>query len=108
MNRARKLCPAPGCPNLMPCPDHKPVAWQGHSGRHGRMRSGSREQRRARGVLLRDNLRCYLCGGIASLVDHVIPLSEGGPDTWENCRAICEPCHDEKTQAEAQRARWPR
>ena len=39
-------------------------------------------------------------------VDHVIPLSEGGPDTDENCApAHTHPCHHEKSQAEAQRAR---
>lgn len=30
-------------------------------------------------------------------IDHIIPLKDGGPDTDENCRGLCKPCHDAKT-----------
>jgi hypothetical protein len=36
----------------------------------------------------------------------VIPLAEDGPDELDNLRPIhAKPCHAEKTQAEARRAR---
>lgn len=68
------------------------------------MRSGSREQKINRAVMLRDGGLCE-CGALATQVDHVVPLFEGGSDSMDNRRAICTPCHDTKTQEEAQRAR---
>ena len=45
----------------------------------------------------------------AELRKHVIPLAEGGADTLDNLRPIhARPCHQRKTQAEAQRARTGR
>ncbi|KAI1693290.1 HNH endonuclease domain-containing protein [Ditylenchus destructor] len=37
-----------------------------------------------RGVLRRDNHRCGYCGKAASTIDHVMPRSRGGADSWEN------------------------
>lgn len=34
---------------------------------------------------------------IATRVDHIVPLSKGGPDTDENTRNLCEPCHEKRT-----------
>lgn len=104
LGRARKLCSHHGCPNFQPCPTHAAEPWAGHKGRHGRMRSGSREQKINRAVMLRDGGLCA-CGALAEQVDHVVPLSQGGGDDMDNRRAICGPCHDAKTQQEAQRAR---
>jgi len=42
-----------------------------------------------RGVLVRDGRRCAYCGGPASTVDHVLPRSRGGGDTWLNTVAAC-------------------
>lgn len=36
----------------------------------------------------------------AQEVDHVVPLSEGGPDEWDNLQALCRPHHAAKTLAE--------
>jgi 5-methylcytosine-specific restriction protein A len=33
----------------------------------------------------------------ATVVDHIIPLSQGGPDTDENTRNLCDPHHIEVT-----------
>jgi 5-methylcytosine-specific restriction protein A len=41
----------------------------------------------------------------AKQVDHKIPKFEGGTDADDNLQAICVACHQEKTAAEAQRAR---
>lgn len=35
--------------------------------------------------------------------DHVINLADGGADDTTNEQPICQPCHDAKTQREAQR-----
>lgn len=56
------------------------------------------------GVLARDSFACAYCGGRADTIDHVIPRSRGGEDSWENCVAACAPCNgrkDNRTPAEA-------
>lgn len=42
-----------------------------------------------RGVLVRDRHRCAYCGRRATTVDHVVPRSRGGGDTWLNTVASC-------------------
>ncbi len=42
-----------------------------------------------RGVLVRDRHRCAYCGRRATTVDHVVPRSRGGQDTWLNTVAAC-------------------
>lgn len=42
-----------------------------------------------RGVLVRDRHRCAYCGRRATTVDHVLPRSQGGGDTWLNTVASC-------------------
>jgi len=46
-----------------------------------------------RGVLRRDGSRCAYCGGAATTVDHVLPRSRGGTDTWLNLVACCLRCN---------------
>jgi len=61
-----------------------------------------------RGVLKRDNFTCQYCGRTQSssdlTLDHVLPRSRGGKNTWENVVAACKPCNHRKgnrTPAEA-------
>jgi len=50
-----------------------------------------------RAVLRRDGFRCAYCADRrASTVDHVVPRSRGGPNTWENVVGCCEPCNSRK------------
>ncbi|MEU5422580.1 HNH endonuclease [Streptomyces sp. NPDC001407] len=42
-----------------------------------------------RGVLVRDRHRCAYCGRRATTVDHVVPRSRGGEDSWLNTVAAC-------------------
>jgi 5-methylcytosine-specific restriction enzyme A len=42
---------------------------------------------------------------LATIRDHRIPLAEGGADDETNEQAICAPCHEEKSLAEALRGR---
>lgn len=58
---------------------------------HGRAVPVSR-----RGVLRRDLHRCAYCGKSATTIDHVLPRSRGGRDSWENLVACCLRCNNVK------------
>jgi len=48
-------------------------------------------------ILIRDYHTCQYCGSEREMtIDHVIPRSRGGADTWENCVAACKPCNNKK------------
>ena len=48
-------------------------------------------------VLRRDRFRCQYCGSREQLtIDHILPKSRGGPDSWENLVAACVPCNNRK------------
>ena len=87
------------------CADHTPKPWTGSRRRKRLSVSGWEEQRRAKRVMKRYLGTCYICGGPADAVDHVIPLAEGGVDSEVNLRPICEADHKLKTAEEAKRAR---
>lgn len=105
MSRAAKLCSDPECANAHPCPTHGKTAWAGSSRRQSTL-SGWAQQRRAQRILRHDDT-CHVCGQLGSdQVDHVIPLAQGGADDDTNLRPIhSRPCHERKTQREAQHAR---
>ncbi|NTV01466.1 MAG: HNH endonuclease [Chlorobiaceae bacterium] len=57
-------------------------------------------------IFLRDGFRCQYCGrkDVPLTIDHVMPKSRGGEDTWENLITACRPCNTSKgnrTPAEA-------
>ena len=48
-------------------------------------------------VMRRDRHRCQYCGKRDSLtIDHVMPRSRGGRDSWENLVTACVPCNNRK------------
>lgn len=49
-----------------------------------------------RGILRRDRFRCAYCSQPATTIDHVVPRSRGGEDTWENLVASCFKCNNVK------------
>jgi 5-methylcytosine-specific restriction endonuclease McrA len=50
-----------------------------------------------RAVFARDKHRCQYCGSARHLtVDHVVPRSRGGSDTWDNLVTSCAPCNRKK------------
>lgn len=50
-----------------------------------------------RAIMKRDDHRCQYCGAIKNLtIDHVIPTSKGGKDTWENMVTACLDCNGKK------------
>lgn len=50
-----------------------------------------------RNILLRDRHQCMYCGKKpgphALTLDHIIPRSQGGPNTWANLVSCCERCN---------------
>lgn len=59
-----------------------------------------------RGVLRRDAHRCGYCGRSATTVDHVLPRSRGGRDTWENLVACCIRCNNRKGNRTPEEMGW--
>ncbi len=47
-------------------------------------------------VFIRDNHRCQYCGEPAESIDHVLPRSKGGSNTWDNVVAACKRCNFKK------------
>lgn len=68
---------------------------------HGRVVPVSR-----RGVLRRDEHRCAYCGGHAATIDHVLPRSRGGLDTWDNLVACCVRCNNLKGDRTPEEKGW--
>lgn len=59
-----------------------------------------------RGVLRRDGHRCSYCRGPATTVDHVIPRSRGGADSWANLVACCVRCNNKKGDRTPEEMGW--
>lgn len=71
----------------------------------------TRRWRRLRAAKLAADPMCAwpACVRLADVVDHVTPLAEGGERwAWHNLQSLCCPHHDEKTHAEALRAKQRR
>jgi 5-methylcytosine-specific restriction endonuclease McrA len=51
-----------------------------------------------RNIFARDSYECAYCGKSPRelTVDHVQPVSRGGPDTWTNCVSACKGCNHRK------------
>lgn len=50
-----------------------------------------------RNIFKRDSNKCQYCGSTHQLtIDHVIPRSRGGKDTWENLVTACSECNLKK------------
>lgn len=62
-----------------------------------------------RNVFKRDRFACQYCGrqpGSEELtIDHVVPRSQGGSSTWENCVLACIECNSLKADRTPQQAR---
>lgn len=76
-------------------PDH--IAAQGTQRLRGRRGVEQRKRRLAAEPLCRD---CVAKGLItaSTVPDHIVPLSQGGPDTDDNIRCLCADCHTIRTR----------
>jgi len=59
------------------------------------------------GVMARDHRRCGYCGGHATTIDHILPRSRGGRNTWGNTVAACGDCNQRKGDRTPAEARMP-
>ena len=61
-----------------------------------------------RNIMRRDNFTCQYCNKKSDLtIDHVIPKSRGGGDTWENLTTACEKCNVKKGNKTPKEAEMP-
>lgn len=50
-----------------------------------------------RTILIRDDWTCQYCGKYGDTVDHILPKSRGGLNTWGNLCTSCKPCNGAKS-----------
>ena len=60
-------------------------------------------------ILRRDGHRCQFCGrsDVPLTVDHIVPVSRGGEETWENLVCACVGCNNKKGDRTPDEARMP-
>jgi len=59
------------------------------------------------GVLRRDDFTCAFCSGKATTIDHIVPRSHGGKNTWKNTISACSPCNNKKADRTPEQAKMP-
>lgn len=59
-------------------------------------------------IMKRDSKKCQYCGSSHNLtIDHVLPKSRGGKDTWENLVTACDKCNVKKGDRTPKEAQMP-
>lgn len=62
-------------------------------------------------IILRDNSTCQYCGKVYPIkeltVDHIIPVSRGGGNTWKNLVTACKKCNTKKGSCTPEEAKMP-
>jgi 5-methylcytosine-specific restriction protein A len=106
--RPARQCGYPGCRVLTNdgtarCAKHPRQAWAKPEDAPTRLRGRDNQKRRVR--LLNLHPLCVTCEAAgrttaATVIDHVVPLSQGGADTDYNLQQLCAACHDAKSAAE--------
>lgn len=56
-------------------------------------------------IKLRDGRTCGYCGGRGDTIDHIVPQSHGGGNTWDNLITACRPCNNRKADRTPLQAR---
>ena len=101
-----KPCSCPGCPNLTEgkyCVEHKSMEKTYSTGSTNPFYN-SPEWRNARKEYLEQHPCCIRCGRPAKIVDHIIPLKDGGAALDErNFQPLCWSCHSRKSIKEGSR-----
>ncbi len=108
-HRAMKPCNHPGCGVAINAKDKYCVAHvAAHKKDYPRRNPesnriyGTQRWRKYRRWFLNRNPVCIECGELAAVVDHILPVNQGG-DFWaiENQQPLCKRCHDIKTGKES-------
>lgn len=106
-----KLCTYPGCNCLVSngsrCPRHTAAKKGGFSGKRTKGREWhslyySAHWRQLRRDFLKKFPFCFVCGGRATIADHIVP-HRGNPDLFyneDNLQPMCQSCHSKKTLRE--------
>jgi 5-methylcytosine-specific restriction protein A len=104
--KAKHPCAHPGCPNLVPygerfCREHEKEERKRYE-RYGRDPKTKKRYGRE-WQLIRDRYisvhpfceKCLLSGRIvkAEEVHHIVPLSQGGTNSYGNLMSLCKSCH---------------
>ena len=108
---AQRPCSHPGCGALTRdgrCEKHPRMPWV-KAAPVKRTLVGRRLQRTRERKRLEDPL-CVECRKLGlveawTILDHIVPIEEGGGDEWSNLQGLCELHSDAKTAREAQRGR---
>lgn len=99
-------CSSPGCGNLTKR-EKCPICRKRAEARRGTpaARGYNAAWRRIRIAFLAAHPYCVTdgCNGIATEVDHIRPLSQGGTNDWSNLRAMCKRCHSRRTAKDQSR-----
>jgi 5-methylcytosine-specific restriction protein A len=106
---APRPCTAPGCPNLVTtrgqsrCPEHRQTYQQTPEAKARKRIYASRRWQGLRRSILRERPWCAVdgCIELASDVDHIVALRDGG-DPWDtaNLQPLCTRHHRHKTRRE--------
>ena len=56
----------------------------------------SNEGASRKAILQRDNRICQYCAEPATTIDHVVPRSKGGGQSWTNLASSCHACNSRK------------
>ena len=95
-----RYCTSPGCGVLVAkgrCPDHRKAQQDERDKREVWRDYSSTEWKAARKTVLAREPQCRFCGEKATVVDHIVPLRDGGTHDIANLRPLCKSCHDRRT-----------
>lgn len=106
--RMKKECKKFGCHNLTDnangyCDEHQKELYSYDRNRLNSYQRGyDRRWQKYRKWFLERNPLCAVCGGIATVVDHIVPHKGNRQLFWDedNHQPLCKHCHDVKTAAE--------
>ena len=60
--------------------------------------------RKLRAMFIKINPLCIECESVGNVVDHIIPIKEGGEKlSWDNLQTMCNRCHNIKSGKESRR-----
>jgi 5-methylcytosine-specific restriction protein A len=107
VKRLPTACNEPGCPELCLtryCEKHSRKAWREIDERRGKTAErgyGGRHRKWRQLVLARDSV-CVTCKAVgritvATVADHIVPLSQGGSWSLDNGQGLCASCHGRKS-----------